>query len=741
LPAYVGVPMIQDKLKQQQQAMAMQQPQQQPPIADQIMAASAPRRMPRREVMPQENQVESEVAQAPVQGITAAPSNLPEMSAAEGGILGYAAGGNIEQDERDEEDEDDEDARLYGSLPSRMYGTGSENDFVQSIMPASGGYSVHPSAAVEMRSEPSSFGIKSSHKYANLVAEEAKKQGRDPGLYLAILDKETGGIKNPEAVRSKSGAIGIAQFMPKTAKQYGIDPTIPEEAAYGLVKHASYLQDKYKDPKIAMAAYNWGEGNVNKWLKAGADPKKLPQETRQYANLAEGGLAEIAHYYPGGPVVTDFGDVATTRAGTPLETPSGVTVDEFGDPIKPSRIEPPIYPRQTAQQILQGRNMPAGPQNPFASSAATAAPEAAEEGTLAMRGIKALGKNVLRPAASLPGAVVIGGGELASRGARGVMASPMNAANRQALESNSMLGAMSGDDALASAIYDATKDNQPASSSVTTPAKKEQPKPTAKADESSKSISSPEQVDTIKYGLDNTGTQEQGITQLSPADRYAQMMEQSLLDDAASSKKNHEVNKYLALMQAGFGMMGGTSPYAAVNIGQGAQQGIGAYANLAKTEQEDRKTTASTMASLYRNAAAREYHDALVGGKVTPQQKAIQTAEAQYQRQVIDLDKDQAAAEKMAGGQLSPSQLQQYAARKEALRKGIYDQLAPGQYKPVQIPAIKADMPERKIGTFEGITMSSKDKQAIEWANQNRTNADPTTRSQAEAILKKWQTQ
>ena len=101
LPAYVGVPMIQDKMKQQQQAMAMQQPMQQPPIADQIMAASAPRRMPRREVMPQENQVESEVAQAPEQGIEAAPSNLPTQMA-QGGILSFADGGMDDQTEDDE---------------------------------------------------------------------------------------------------------------------------------------------------------------------------------------------------------------------------------------------------------------------------------------------------------------------------------------------------------------------------------------------------------------------------------------------------------------------------------------------------------------------------------------------------------------------------------------------------------------------------------------------------------------
>jgi len=178
-----------------------------------------------------------------------------------------------------------------------MYGSGSENDFIQSIMPAarqSG--EAHPSAAVSVKFEPTDKeGIEklSSHKYASLIAKEAERQGRDPRVLLKMLEKETGGLKNPETARSRAGAMGIAQFMPKTAKQYGINPDIPEEAAYGMVKHFGYLEDKYGDPKLAMAAYNWGEGNLNKWLKSGADPSKLPRETRQYASLAQGG---IAHY-------------------------------------------------------------------------------------------------------------------------------------------------------------------------------------------------------------------------------------------------------------------------------------------------------------------------------------------------------------------------------------------------------------------------------------------------------------
>ena len=149
---------------------------------------------------------------------------------------------------------------------------------------------------------PKVTGIKSGkHPYDAMVMAEAEKQGVDPRLASFILNKETGGMKNPEAARSRAGAMGIAQFMPATAKQYGINPDIPSEAAYGMNKHLKYLVNKYEDPKLAAIAYNWGEGNTNKWLKAGADMSKLPKETRNYvATLAQGG--EIKHFFEGDSV-------------------------------------------------------------------------------------------------------------------------------------------------------------------------------------------------------------------------------------------------------------------------------------------------------------------------------------------------------------------------------------------------------------------------------------------------------
>lgn len=144
------------------------------------------------------------------------------------------------------------------------------------------------------------------HPYAGMVAEDAKKYGVDPKLSLRLLNNETGGVKNPETAVSPAGAVGIAQFMPKTAGQYKIDPTDPRQASDAMNKHVKHLMREYGDPQLVAIAYNWGEGNTNRWLKTGADPRRLPKETRNYLDrfmstaLAKGG--EVQGYAEGGEI-------------------------------------------------------------------------------------------------------------------------------------------------------------------------------------------------------------------------------------------------------------------------------------------------------------------------------------------------------------------------------------------------------------------------------------------------------
>jgi soluble lytic murein transglycosylase-like protein len=92
---------------------------------------------------------------------------------------------------------------------------------------------------------------------------------------------------DPNAVNPKTGARGLMQVMPAVAANpgFGIAPArddSPDE--YVRVGRQLYtaLKAKYNDPFVAAAAYNWGPGNVDKWLATGGDWHKLPKETYHY---------------------------------------------------------------------------------------------------------------------------------------------------------------------------------------------------------------------------------------------------------------------------------------------------------------------------------------------------------------------------------------------------------------------------------------------------------------------------
>ena len=140
----------------------------------------------------------------------------------------------------------------------------------------------------------------------NAYLEDLEKKYHLPaGLLDSVWSAESSRGKN---MQSKAGAMGHFQFMPETAKEYGLkDPMDFSESAEAAAKKFKNLMRYYKnDTEKALAAYNWGEGNLDKDIKQhGADWKKyLPLETTNYLQKNMGVVVQINNNTGGNTVAT-----------------------------------------------------------------------------------------------------------------------------------------------------------------------------------------------------------------------------------------------------------------------------------------------------------------------------------------------------------------------------------------------------------------------------------------------------
>jgi len=115
--------------------------------------------------------------------------------------------------------------------------------------------------------------------YRERIAAESVRYGLPDGLLERVLYQES--RFRPDiisgATRSPVGAMGIAQFMPATAAELGIDPLNPDQAIEGAARYLKKLRGQTGSWSLAVAAYNWGVGNV---LRKGID--QAPAKTRNY---------------------------------------------------------------------------------------------------------------------------------------------------------------------------------------------------------------------------------------------------------------------------------------------------------------------------------------------------------------------------------------------------------------------------------------------------------------------------
>lgn len=98
--------------------------------------------------------------------------------------------------------------------------------------------------------------------YGKIIWREAKRNSLPPELVAAVVEAESD--FRPRLVSNKN-ARGLMQIVPETGALLGVnDPFNPEQNIAAGTRYLRYLFNRFADRKLVLAAYNAGEGNVEK---------------------------------------------------------------------------------------------------------------------------------------------------------------------------------------------------------------------------------------------------------------------------------------------------------------------------------------------------------------------------------------------------------------------------------------------------------------------------------------------
>ncbi|MBP8812874.1 MAG: LysM peptidoglycan-binding domain-containing protein [Laribacter sp.] len=135
--------------------------------------------------------------------------------------------------------------------------------------------------------------INRGNKYLFHIINEVERRGMPTEIALLPM-VESAFVATAE---SPVGAAGLWQFMPATGRQYGLEQTWWYDgrrdvtaATRAALDYLENLYGLFGDWSLALAAYNWGEGNVSRAIERNRarglptdfENLRLPNETRQY---------------------------------------------------------------------------------------------------------------------------------------------------------------------------------------------------------------------------------------------------------------------------------------------------------------------------------------------------------------------------------------------------------------------------------------------------------------------------
>jgi len=281
LPPYVGIPLLQDKMKQQQAAQASQQQPQQPPIAQQVM----------------------QEASMHDRGVEALPSNLPTEEMYDGGIVAFAGGDLVDDqtvEDYQDQAEEDEDAQ---NLQSALENSAEANEGIGAIPNAGTGLKyTEPVPAGASKGIDADLSRK--HNVGNLRPVGFKYEGQigtSPGGFAMFDSRESGikalnhdisvklerGLNTPEKFLSvyapKGDKNDTEAYIRNVSKALNIKPNqeIPNTPEAKMILAQAITRQEGSDKATARFA----EGGIIGLANGGhinyyGDPKENPSENQ-----------------------------------------------------------------------------------------------------------------------------------------------------------------------------------------------------------------------------------------------------------------------------------------------------------------------------------------------------------------------------------------------------------------------------------------------------------------------------